>query len=122
MELLGFPVGYTWFDLLQTGFRGAIKACQLQQKVGEKVRMVGQLITIKYVRTVNRQIMHFAAFIDDEGQFFDTVHFPQTLKAYPFKGHGVYLILGKVVSEFGFPSIEVEKMAVLSLKPDPRGG
>jgi DNA-directed DNA polymerase III PolC len=122
IELLGFPVGYSWFDLLQTSFRGAVKARDLQQKVGEKVRVVGQLITIKYVRTVNRQIMHFAAFIDDEGQFFDTVHFPQTLKAYPFKGHGVYLILGKVASEFGFPSIEVEKMAALPLKPDPRGG
>jgi DNA polymerase-3 subunit alpha len=122
IELLGFPVGYTWFDLLQTSFRGAVKARELQHKVGEKVRVVGQLITIKYVRTVNRQIMHFAAFIDDEGQFFDTVHFPQTLKAYPFKGHGVYLILGKVVSEFGFPSLEVEKMAALPLKPDPRGG
>lgn len=122
MELLGFPVGYTWFDLLQTSFRGAVKARELQYKVGEKVRLVGQLITIKYVRTVNRQIMHFAAFIDDAGQFFDTVHFPQSLKAYPFKGHGVYLILGKVVSEFGFPSVEVEKMAVLPLKPDPRGG
>jgi len=63
--------------------------------------------------------MHFASFLDHTGEFFDTTHFPQSLKHYPFKGYGVYLILGKVVEEFGFPSIEVEKMAKLPIKsPD----
>jgi DNA polymerase-3 subunit alpha len=32
----------------------------------------------------------------------------------------VYLILGKVVEEFGFPMIEVEKMAKLPLVKDER--
>lgn len=121
IELLGFPVGFTFFDLLQTGFRGEIKACDLEHNVGRQVRMMGELVTIKYVRTVKREMMHFAAFVDADGEFFDTVHFPQTNKQYPFKGHGVYLLLGKIVSEFGFPSLEVEKMAILPLKPDPRG-
>ena len=44
-------------------------------------------------------------FIDNEGNFFDTTHFSQSLKNYPFKGSGTYLILGKVVEEFGFPSL-----------------
>ena len=52
----------------------------------------------------------------DQGEFFDTTHFPQSLKHYPFKGYGVYLIFGKVVEEFGFPSIEVEKLAKLPIK------
>lgn len=121
IELLGFPVGCSFFDLLQTQFRGEILSRDLLPNVGRRVRMVGQLVTIKYVRTVKRQLMHFATFIDVEGQFFDTTHFPQVLKAYPFRGNGVYLILGRVVSEFGFPSVEVEKMAILPLKPDPRG-
>ena len=64
--------------------------------------------------------MNFAAFLDPEGIFFDTVHFPDSLKKYPFQGHGVYLILGKVVQEFGFPSLEVQKMAKLPLKPNPQ--
>ena len=42
------------------------------------------------------------------------------LTNYPFKGSGTYLILGKVVEEFGFPSLEVEKMAKLPVKPDKR--
>jgi DNA polymerase-3 subunit alpha len=122
IELLGFPVGYTFFDLLETGFRGELKAGELAHNIGRKVRMVGELVTIKYVRTVKREIMHFATFVDAGGEFFDAVHFPQVSKQYPFKGHGVYLLLGRVVSEFGFPSLEVEKMAILPLKPDPRGG
>jgi len=33
---------------------------------------------------------------------------------------GTYLLLGKIVEEFGFPSLEVEKMAKLPVKPDQR--
>jgi DNA polymerase-3 subunit alpha len=32
----------------------------------------------------------------------------------------LYLILGKVVEEFGFASLEVEKMAKLPVVDDPR--
>jgi DNA polymerase-3 subunit alpha len=122
MELLGWPVSMTPFDLLQTQFRGDIMARDLVKYIGKKVRMVGNLVTIKYVPTIRKEIMHFAAFLDNEGEFFDTVHFPPVLRSSPFKGDGVYLILGKVVEEFGFPSVEVEKMAKLPVVADPRGG
>ena len=121
MELLGWPVSMTMFDLAQSQFRGDIRARELTGHTGSRVRMVGNLVTIKYVRTVKREIMHFAAWLDDEGEFFDTVHFPPTLRTSPFKGDGVYMILGKVVEEFGFPSVEVEKMEKLPLLADPRG-
>ena len=120
IELLGFPVTMSYFELLQTGFRGQMKARDLSVNVGKKVRMVGLLVTIKYVRTIKNEIMNFGTFFDDEGEFFDTVHFPPSLKLYPFKGRGVYLILGKIVEEFGFPSIEVEKLAKLPLVKDER--
>jgi hypothetical protein len=106
--------------LLKTGFRGEVFACDLMQHVGKKVRMVGLLVTIKYVWTVKKEIMHFAAFTDAKGEFFDTVHFPDSLKKYPFKGHGVYLILGTITEEFGHPGITVEKMAKLPIAEDPR--
>jgi len=120
IELLGFPVSLSLFDLLKTSFRGEVYARNLKQFVGKKKKLVGRLVTIKYVRTVKGDIMKFAAFTDVYGEFFDTVHFPDSLKNYPFKGHGVYLILGKIVEEFGFPSVEVDKMAKLPLKADPR--
>jgi DNA-directed DNA polymerase III PolC len=116
VELLGFPVTVTFFDLLKTEFRGEIKAADLSKNIGKRVRMVGQLVVIKYVRTIKREWMHFANFLDDQGEFFDTTHFPDSLKHYPFRGYGVYLILGKVVQEFGFPSIEVEKLAKLPIR------
>ena len=120
LELLGWPVSMSYFDLLQTTFRGEIMAGDLMKYTGRKVRMVGNLVTVKYVRTIKKEIMHFAAFVDQQGEFFDTVHFPDSLKKYPFRGEGVYLLLGKVVEEFGFPGLEVEKMARLPLKADPR--
>jgi len=120
IELLGFPVTLTWFDLVKTASRDEIKSRDLMKNKGKQVRIVGQLVNIKYVRTVKKAWMHFAAWLDDEGEFFDTVHFPQVLRSCPFRGYGVYLLYGKVIEEFGFPSLEVEKMTRLPVKPDPR--
>lgn len=120
MELLGFPVTLTSFDLLKTAYRGEVKAHELIHHTGKSVRMVGMLVTIKYVTTIRGELMNFGTFLDSDGQFFDTVHFPPSLKWYPFRGKGMYLIAGKVVEEFGFPSVEVEKMAKLEYKADPR--
>ncbi len=120
LEYIGFPVSMTLFDMLKTPFRGDIKAKELAGHVGEQVKMVGNLVTIKYVTTVKRDMMNFGTFLDDEGDFFDTTHFSYSLSRYPFRGRGLYLILGKVVEEFGFPSIEVDKLAKLEMVPDPR--
>ncbi|MCX6248835.1 MAG: DNA polymerase III subunit alpha [Bacteroidetes bacterium] len=120
VELLGFPVKHTYFDLLETSFRGEIMAKEMMGCLGKKVRMLGQLVTIKYVRTVKKEWMHFGTFIDSTGHFFDTVHFPDSATNFPFRGDGIYLVLGKIVEEFGFPSMEVQKMAKMPLKKDPR--
>jgi DNA polymerase-3 subunit alpha len=120
IELLGFPVTLTAFDMLETPYRGEIEAHSLIGYVGRKVRMLGNLVTIKYVHTVKKEWMHFGCFLDVHGEFFDTVHFPNSLKNYPFRGNGVYLILGTITQEFGFPSITVEKMAKLPFRKDPR--
>jgi DNA-directed DNA polymerase III PolC len=121
LELLGFPISMSWFDMLETRYRGEISAHDLAARVGQEVRMLGKLVTIKYVRTIRKEIMHFAAFIDVHGEFFDTVHFPPSLKEFPFRGEGIYLLRGKVVEEFGFPSVEVSRMAKMPLRGDPRG-
>lgn len=120
VELLGFPVTLSAFDMLETGFRGEVKASELMQHKGKKIRLLGNLVTIKYVHTVKGEWMHFGCFLDVHGEFFDTVHFPNSLKTYPFRGYGVYLVLGTVTEEFGFPSITVEKMAKLPFRKDPR--
>jgi DNA-directed DNA polymerase III PolC len=120
IELIGFPVSMSLFDLLETSFRGNIFAQHLAKNVGKTIRILGNLVTFKNVRTIKKEWMHFGCFLDVEGEFFDTVNFPDSLKKYPFRGSGIYLILGKVVEEFGFPTIEVQKMAKMPLKKDPR--
>jgi DNA polymerase-3 subunit alpha len=116
IELYGFPVSLTWFDLLKTKFRGELMACQMLHFVGQHYRMLGKLVTVKNFRTCKGDPMALATFIDATGEAFDTVHFPQTLKQWPFQGDGVYLLLGKVTEEFGQPSLEVEKMGRLEYK------
>ncbi len=119
IELLGFPVTVNAFNMLQTAFRGEIMARQMDENIGKEVKMVGRLVTIKYVKTVKNEMMHFATFLDYEGQFYDTVHFPDTLKRYPFQGYGIYLMKGKLVEEFGYTTLEVHKLARLPIKPNP---
>jgi hypothetical protein len=106
--------------MLQTSFRGEILAKDMIGNVGKKVRMLGHLVTIKYVKTVKKDWMHFGTFLDATGEFFDTVHFPNSLKNYSFKGQGVYLMLGEITQEFDFPSMTVEKLAKLPMKKNPR--
>jgi DNA polymerase III alpha subunit len=120
IELLGFPVTLSWFDMLETSFRGEIMAGDMKNNTGKRVRMVGHLATVKYIKTVKKEWMNFGCFIDNENNFFDSTHFSQSLKEYPFRGSGTYLLYGKVVEEFGFQSLEVEKMARLPVRKDIR--
>ena len=85
--------------------------------------MVGYLVSIKDVpikRKDGTLKMNFGTWIDVEGGYFDTTHFPPSLRKYPFKGLGCYILLGKVVVDYDFPSIEIIKMERLPMVPDPR--
>jgi DNA polymerase-3 subunit alpha len=119
MELLGFPLSMTIFDLLETEYRGELLTNDLINHVGQTVKMVGRYVCEKTVHTKNNQKMWFGTFLDAEGNFFDTVHFPNRTPTYPFRGQGCYLMLGKVVEEFGFASIEVLKFAKLPILTNP---
>ncbi len=44
-----------------------------------------------------------------------TVHFPPSLKAYAFQSKGCYIVLGKVVDDFGFESHKVNKNGFATL-------
>jgi DNA polymerase-3 subunit alpha len=80
------------------------------------VSSVGYLISIKRTFTSKGDKMYFGTFIDLDGEWIDTVHFPPSAKAYPFSGNGCYLLKGKVVEEFNFRYIEVKWMKRLSTR------
>lgn len=119
LELLGFPLSFSMFDLLRTRYRGDVMAGDLVKHAGQIVKMVGLYVCEKTVRTRNNKKMWFGTFLDAQGNFFDTTHFPNATPVYPFRGIGCYLILGKVVMSFGFPSIEVIKFAKLPIMDNP---
>lgn len=119
LELLGFSLSLSMFDLLKTGYRGDVYSSELISHVGKTVKMVGHYVCEKTVRTKNNKKMWFGTFIDAEGNFFDTTHFSDSTPVYPFRGTGCYLILGKVVEDFGFPGVEVIRFAKLPIADNP---
>jgi DNA polymerase-3 subunit alpha len=119
IEILGFPVSVSPFDLLQTKYRGSIMAKDLTKYHKKQVKMLAYLISRKHVPT-KRGAMYFGTWIDAEGEYFDTAHFPDNLTQYPFQGGGCYLLLGTVEVDFHFPSITILKMAKMPFISDPR--
>ena len=106
---LEFPLDSP-FHLLREPSLGGTRARDLPQQLGKIVQVHGYLVTVKYTRTVKGEVMNFGTFLDQEGEWIDTVHFPPSIKKYPFKGRAIYRIEGKVVEEFGFYSLEVQRM------------
>lgn len=120
IEILGFPVTRSFFELLETDCDVTLLTCDFEKHVGRTVKILGNFVTNKWIGTSNGKVMSFGTWFDRKGEFFDTTHFPMQLQSYPFKGMGIYLIEGKVVEEFGFHSIEVISMNKLGIKGDPR--
>ena len=116
IELLGFPVTHSYFDMVKTSYRGDIMAENMMAYVGKTVRMMGVFVTVKPLRTKSGKPMGFGCFIDAESNFFDTIHFTEAYVQYPFLGEGVYLIEGKVVEDFGMPALEVKRMGKVSFR------
>lgn len=119
IELIGFTVSCSPFDLLQTKYRGSVMTRELVNYHKKEVKMLAYLISRKHVPT-KRGAMYFGTWIDAEGNYFDTAHFPDYLEQYPFQGGGCYLLLGTVEVDYHFPTITVLKMAKMPFIPDPR--
>lgn len=119
IEILGFPVSVSPFDLLQTKYRGNVMAKDLTKYHKKQVKMLAYLISRKHVPT-KRGTMFFGTWIDAQGEYFDTAHFPDNLSQYPFQGGGCYLLLGTVEVDFHFPTLTILKMAKMPFIPDPR--
>lgn len=108
MDLIGFPLCNP-FDLIEKRNLGVLNSQLLDYK-SKQIEMTGYLVTIKTTSTSQGDRMCFGTFIDYEGQFIDTVHFPPSVKKYPFCGRGVYRLIGRVTEEFDFFTLEVSKM------------
>ncbi|MDH5608126.1 MAG: DNA polymerase III subunit alpha [Cyclobacteriaceae bacterium] len=115
IELLDFPLCDP-FLLVDAPDTEACSASQLRDRLLVSVTITGYLVTTKQTRAKTGEQMYFGTFYDWQGAVFDTVHFPQQARQYPFRGRGFYRLSGRVVEDFGYPMIEVSKMEKLPMK------
>ncbi len=119
LELLGFCL-CSPFELLANPPMNATVTKDLALYLNRHIDIYGYMVAVKNTRTHNGKQMHFGTFVDQQGAVFDVVLFPPVAAKYGFRARGVYRFYGKVVSEFGFLSIEVIKMKKEDYVSDPR--
>ncbi len=107
IELLGFTVTASPFDMIDRTGLPVLTVREMCGMVGKEVEILGYRVHVKQTSTIHREKMHFGTLIDLEGEWIDTVHFPQTAARYPFRGPGCYVLRGKVTEEFGHISLTV---------------
>ena len=117
IELLGFPLQDPFRLLKNTPLPS--RASEMNHAVGKRFRITGYLVTTKMTSTSDRKSMNFGTFIDPSGEMFDTVHFPESSREYPFRGRGFYELEGKVTEDFNVTTLEVSRMtkcAIVNLR------
>jgi DNA polymerase-3 subunit alpha len=119
MQYIGFPL-CSPFDLLTVPLQQHLLANDFIKYVGKTVTVYGYYVTVKRTITSKGDLMYFGTFVDIKGDHIDTVHFPPSAKKYPFKGRGVYMLVGKITEEFDCVAVEIEKMEKLAIIQDPR--
>ncbi len=108
IELLGFPLCNPFKLIASAG--ATHRAADIPGHAGKDICLLGYVVTVKHTCTVKGESMYFGTFYDEAGEVFDTVHFPDTARRYPFRGRGFYRITGKVTEDFGVYVVEVKTM------------
>ena len=114
IELLGFSL-CSPFELLKENPTQTLRARDLPQYMGQNISIAVYLVTVKITFTHKGDRMCFGTFLDMEGDWVDTVHFPPALKEYPFRGIGCYVVTGKVMNEYDAISIDVNRIERLEM-------
>jgi DNA-directed DNA polymerase III PolC len=115
VELLGFPLS-NGFDLVDADLSKFVPSCDFHLHLGKVIDVIGYYITAKPVTTIKGDDMYFGTFLDSNGEWVDSVHFPNVAEKYDLQGNGFYHITGKVVADFGVYSLEVVVMKKVGLK------
>lgn len=117
LEILGFPLSNP-FDFAADDGTTYTAAKDLALHQGKIITVLGYYIAYKVVPTVKGETMCFGTFLDHDYDWIDTVHFPESFKAYPLNKTGFYKITGKVVEDFGVYNIEVHHLIKIGLKKE----
>ena len=120
LELFGFSLGHP-FDLF-TGWQGKpfTRVTQWKKHLGQTIQALGYVVAVKNSKTVKGEHMQFGTFQEFNGDLFDSVHFPPAVRRFALKDRGVYILQGRVQSEHGYLSLEVEHVERCPMVADPR--
>ena len=119
IELLGFPLRSP-FELLAETPAGTVAAADFARYRDREIQVLGYFVTRKDLRTRRGLPMAFGTWLDPRGDYFDTTHFPGRWRHGDLRAGGVYLITGRVSEDFGFLTLDCERLARLAYVPDPR--
>ena len=116
IQHLGFPL-ISPFELLPADAlqQPYVRAKDLPDHKGKTVEVLGYYVTRKVTYTIKGEVMYFGTFLDSNGDWIDTVHFPDVARQYRFRGKACYRIRGKVTEEYGTYSIAVSNMEIVHM-------
>ena len=116
INIMGFTI-HNVFDMIQEDMTLYPKARDISLLKGQTVTCVAYLVCTKYASTKkDNRTMYFGTWLDANGDWLDTVHFPNSASAYPFSKRGFYKFTGEVAEEFGAFSINVSWMQKIGHK------
>ena len=103
-----------WEPAMQNLLQRPVPASRLAQAVGKRVWVAGWPITRKEVMTREREPMEFFSF-EDQTAIYETVFFPRAFRRFcqELDMERAYLLYGRVESEFGTVSLNVERVRKL---------
>lgn len=119
MELLGFPL-CNYFNLVNGEMTNGVMANQMKDFINKQILIYGNLVTTRFNRTSQGKLMRLSTFIDQNGDYFDAVHFTDVVEKYPINGLGVYACFGRITDRFDFYSMNVLWSTKSAILPDPR--
>ena len=121
IELLGFPL-CSPFELLAAPPAGTLHVRDFPAFRGRTIQVLGYFVARKDVRTRRGAPMAFGTWLDARGDYFDTTHFPGAWRHGELRSGGVYLVTGSVAEDFGFLTIDAERVTRLPYVADERYG
>ena len=98
-----------------------VRGVDIGRHAGERVAMIGWLVTGKLVTTKDDEPMEFVSF-EDTTAIYETVFFPEAYARFCriLTTARPYLLRGRVEEEFGVPSLQIEAIEFLRRETGPR--
>jgi error-prone DNA polymerase len=128
-ETLGYLVSAHPLELYREAIARAVtqkgpplvKGKNLAAHIGERVRLIGWMVTAKPIHTVNDEVMEFISF-EDTTALYEVTVFPRQYRRYASQllTRGPFVLTGRVEEEYGAISVTLERLHLLGCGELPK--